>query len=187
MRSTLFTSNQGKFDPVNSTYRHEIYLSNGKILTGYSKGLNLPELADKDTLIQRVTVRLFRNGYLHPQSKGKSKETACIAFFTNHPVDPELIVFLYPKTYELATEELGNSVLINFLDRFYEMIKTGAERTNLVKLPRQRDVMSLDIKFESHEQAIKYALSLTEKYGISHGLAKKWLREWLAKNGATFN
>lgn len=182
MHKSLFENNHGKFDSVNSTYRHQIYLTNGKILTGYSKGLNLPELKDKDTLIQRVIVRLYRNGYLHINSVGTPKETVCIHFYMNDPIDNDWIFTLFPNDYKVCPEWLDKYTFINFLKRFYEQKRTGIERKNLVKEPRQKDFLSLSIKFDTIESLTDYCHDLEHRYGLPHGLVMKFYREQIQNN-----
>lgn len=174
----FFDSNHGKFDSINSTYKHEIYLSNGKILTGYSKGLNLPELHDKDTLVQRVIRRLYGNGYLHKKSEGTAKETLYIHFYLNQAADDEWFLTLLPLDYQLSPEWINNEILVSFLKRFYEQVRSGVERKNLVKEPRQRDLLSLNQKFSSTNELLDYCNQLEHKYGLPHGIVQNFYREY---------
>ena len=182
MRKTnLLEANKGKFDPINSTYRHEIYLRNGKVLTGYSKGLNVNEMPDKDRLIQVVIGRLYRNGYLHPKSVGYAQETNEIIFYFNDPVEPDWICSLYPRSYRLAPGQADNKLLINFLNRFYEQIKTGKERKNLVKEPRHQKLLDKSRRFKSEQELLSFVNEAIDKYGIPNEIAKRYYEIMIQK------
>jgi hypothetical protein len=113
----------GRFDPLNSTYKHEIYLTNGKLLTGYSKGLFHSEPADKTILLERVIVRLIRNGYLAPIRTNR------IDFFLNNYLggNDVLVVSLYPYHYSLGEhkEVIADPRTFQFLKKLYDAINKG--------------------------------------------------------------
>jgi hypothetical protein len=114
----------GRFDPINSTYKHKIELVNGRDLTGYSKGLLQNEMVDKIVLLERVILRLYHNGYLN------YNKTAQINFYLNETLtasSQELILILRPNSYEFGVNRdyINDLRLGTFLSRMYEQIKHG--------------------------------------------------------------
>jgi hypothetical protein len=121
--SKLFPGS-GRFDPVNSFYKHKIELVNGRDLTGYSKGLLQNEMPDKIVLLERVILRLYKNGYL------AYNKTARICFYLNETItssSQELILILYPNKYEMGeNRDFKNDLRLGtFLSRLYDQIKNG--------------------------------------------------------------
>ena len=103
-----------------ATYRHEILLANQKVgtFTGYSKFKGNDEANDKAKLLLDYISRIVRNGYLL-----KSYE---ISFYTNKNFGndyDDLLVQLYPHTFEVHGAAKLNIGLTHFLKTLYETIK----------------------------------------------------------------
>lgn len=113
---------QNRWDSVNSTYKHEIHLENGKKLVGYSKGLLQPEMQDKTVLLERVILRLVKSGYLNVGRVVK------IEFFLKSFLESssELILVLYPGEYTLGNNEtiITDQRLLTFITRLYAQLDT---------------------------------------------------------------
>lgn len=111
----------GKFDPINSTYKHEIYLKNGKVLTGYSKGMLQNEMIDKTVLLEKVILRLVNNGYL------QKERTERIDFYKKEFLQTdEIILSLEPHSYVVTHDKyILDQRLNTFLKRLYESLKSG--------------------------------------------------------------
>lgn len=114
---------QGRFDSVNSTFKHVIYLRNGYTLFGYSKGLLTAEAPDKVILLERIIIRLYNKDYFN------TERVQSIEYFLNEPLknEQEKILTLYPKGFEFHNVERYTTDirLKTFLTRFYDQIKTG--------------------------------------------------------------
>lgn len=184
MKSNLFTATKGKWDPHNSTFKHIITLSNGKELIGYSKGSSVPEKIDKDTCLQSTVARLLKNGYLHPDSIGTTKETVSIDVMLNDPMDDALIVSFYPQDAVIydVPDILDEDLLKSFVKRFYEQIKTG-NRNNLVKDQKPKRLLDLRRVFETQEMLLEYMNELIHKYGIPRDVAKAYYEKKLRMMG----
>lgn len=113
----------GRFDPINSSFKHRIHLQNGKELTGYSKSLLFPETPDKTVLLERVIVRLINNGYLQPD------RTKYIEFFLNTPLLPteQRVITLFPDRYIIGDVQqyIQDHRLYTFITRMYDQIRKG--------------------------------------------------------------
>lgn len=113
--------NFGKWDNVFSRYFHEIeLLDSGKILKGYSKGMNLPAPTDAHKeLMDTITRVVVNNKYL---SKSKS-----ITWYVND-LDPEKqlgIVTLYADKFVLSHYYFDDMKLKTYLDKLYEFLLKG--------------------------------------------------------------
>jgi hypothetical protein len=113
----------GRFDSVNSTFKHVIHLQNGYQLVGYSKGLLTAEASDKVVLLERIIIRLYNNDYFNPT------RTKCIEYFLNDPLSKEKqhVITLYPDRYDIGKIERYTTDirLKTFLERFYTQIRNG--------------------------------------------------------------
>lgn len=80
---TLETAQPAKFrgDRRNATYRHQIYLDNGIVLTGYSVSQGRNEPLNKETCLTDSVLRLIHNGYVF--------KAYYLAFYTNKNQGPE--------------------------------------------------------------------------------------------------
>lgn len=117
-------------DPLNATYRWELYLTNGKIFDGYSKAKGMDEKKDKQALLQDCIARLLNNGYLDK----------CYQMFfyergDSHRSQDQLILEMYPHGCKPhASLELDLSTC-NFLDRIYDARRTGQGKNFKELLP----------------------------------------------------
>lgn len=156
----------GKFDPINSTYKHEIYLTTGRKLTGYSKSLLFPEMQDKIVLLERVILRLFNNGYL-------SKSDKIEFYLKNLTTTDDLILTLFPTSYTFgnnATQLIFNERFNQFIEKFYLGIKSKNMVTkDLTHYPitkEQEQIFSLDYKrFKTERELINF---ITQKQKEGH-------------------
>lgn len=181
-KKNLFEENYGKWDSVNSTYKWHIHLANGKILTGYSKGLNVPEIIDKDTLLQKNIVRLFNNGYLNPKNMYQRKRTEKIDFFMNQEFADNPFLTLYQTTYESIDYQNDNT--ISFLERFYTMIESGKEVRNLVKTARKDFIPPDDLsrpRFSTPQRLQNFCNEMVRKGVWNKGRAKAFFHAYKEK------
>ena len=179
--SDYFNSQQGKWDPINSTYKHIIKLKNGKELPGYSKGRGVPEMQDKDTLIQKVIIRLFKNGYLNDLSANTWRETNSIVFYMNDPIYPEKIATLYHDKYVLEPEQIDNTTLISFLNRFYASKLSGKESKNLVKEPRKSSYLDEKREFKCEDSLQNYVEKKLMEGRVARQIVVNFYRRKLAQ------
>jgi hypothetical protein len=143
-KKNKFEANRDKWDPLHSSFKWNIYLANGKIFTGYSKHSVSNERMDKDILLQKCIVRLYNAGYLHKKSIGTEKETDAIYFYNNQKLNDPHFLVMYMEAYEL--DDLKNEKLVNFINRFYEMMDGTRGFLNLIDedKSKQGDVLALD-------------------------------------------
>lgn len=113
-------------DPINSTFRWELYLSPGKygnkvpILDGYSKGMGFENTNRVDLLYKKLVNPILPYLYkcdsiiIYQQDTGLPKHL--------HPVCLEL----YPRTYKAFGWVGELTPILDFLDRYYaEFVHTG--------------------------------------------------------------
>jgi hypothetical protein len=143
-KKNKFEANRDKWDPLHSTFKWNIYLANGKILTGYSKHSVSNERMDKDILLQKCIVRLYNAGYLHKKSLGTEKETDAIYFYDNQKLNEPHFLVMYMEAYELS--DIQNTKLVKFMSRIYEMMEGKRGYLNLIDDDKAKtgDVLALD-------------------------------------------
>lgn len=117
----------GKFDRNGSTYKHEIYLTNGITLTGYSKSLYYPEKQDKIVLLQDIILRLFHNGYFSKSDKIIFYELDLFSKEKNE------IFTLSPTGYSFGNLEkfVLNDRINSFITKFYAQLKANRVTDNI--------------------------------------------------------
>lgn len=138
----------GYFDPINSTFRNEIFCTSKKKLIGYSKGKFSNEPQDKIVLLEKWIVRLLNKGYFDSERIEK------IEFYLKSFLKDEdkLIFTLYPDRYIMGMSEKYslNERLIFFLNKFYKQVnERNIEFKNLIHKPiRQKEEQILNYKIK---------------------------------------
>lgn len=172
----------GKFDSINSTYKHEIILKNGTVLTGYSKGLLQNEMPDKTILLQKVILRLINKGYLDP------RKTIRIDFYLKSFLqnNDDLILSLEPLSYALIGDQfIMNEKLNAFFKRLYMDLRQGkivtkdlADKRNVIF---EEDIFQLRSKrFDNEDQLREFCIKKI-KEGHAEGIVRNFYRKYLAK------
>lgn len=168
----------GQFDSSNSTYKHKIHLTNGKELTGYSKGMYVSEPSDKIVLLERVIHRLTNNGYLNPD------RVVRIEFYYNKFLqgNDEKIITLYPAGYELeATDVATDFRFAGFIKSFYNALRTGNITKSLTHKPvistEESDLNWRVKRFTNQEKLHEYIIKLIDK-GYSSEAVKDYYRKY---------
>jgi hypothetical protein len=182
MNTTKTFPGCGKWDRINSTYKHEIYLANGKKLDGYSKGLLTNEMQDKTVLLETIIVRLFNKGYLDP------KRTLRIEFFFKAYLGDsnEIALLLRPTDYSLVHPKLiTNERLVRFLQRFYDQMNRGKIITkDLTDKPYRRneqDIFSLNEKrFKSQTELLDFIVKKSNE-GFPDGQLQNFFFKYTEK------
>lgn len=175
--------NSGKFDPINSTYKHIIYLKNKIVLTGYSKGLSVNEPSDKIVLLQRVILRLSNSGYFQHDKTAKI-EFYLKSFMNNQD---ELILTLTPDTFTLGnnSQYTLDERLISFLEKFYDQLGSNKIVTDQVKPKNSKNseetLFSLAMRtFKTELDLLKYGFSLI-KMGYPDGQVEQYIIKYKQK------
>lgn len=169
----------GKFDSINSTYKHEIILKNGKTLTGYSKGLLQNEMLDKTVLLEKVILRLINNGYLDGQ------KTIRIDFYLKSFLanNDDLILSIEPISYVVTNDNyILNERLNSFLKRLYQQLRQGkivtkdlADKRNI---KNEEEVFDLSKKrFNDEHELLEYAIKRV-KEGYPEGNVKRYFYKY---------
>jgi hypothetical protein len=164
----------GKWDSINSTFQSKIYCKTGKILPGYSKGINSKEDSDKIVCIQKWIKRLLnsKKGYFNPDN------VVCIEIYLKGFLekDNELIFTLYPTTYKMGFNEKFslNPRLISFLNGFYKEIKEGTYNIEkLISKPiRSNEELLFDAsitRFKNEDELLEFVYT-KKKEGHAPGL-----------------
>jgi hypothetical protein len=172
----------GRFDSINSTYKHEIILKNEKILSGYSKGLLQNETPDKTVLLQKVILRLINNGYL------KADRTLRIDFYLKSFLagGDELILSLEPLSYVVIGDQfLMNERLNSFLKRLYMNLRQGKVVTKDLadkrKVIFEDDIFNLKKKIFDNENDLREYCIKKIKEGHEEQRAKHYFYSYKDK------
>jgi len=103
MSNTYFK--QLKYDTQGSTFRHNIYYSCGRVVSGYTKKIGVPETPyDKRALLSGLLKRLYRSNYFDSPTQVKmlTGRFVNLDFFKNIKGKGWLhIATLYPDYYEV--------------------------------------------------------------------------------------
>lgn len=173
----------GEFDSTNSTYRHEIYLVNGKRLTGYSKSKYYAEKQDKIVLLEDIIIRLFNKGYLQPDRTEK------ITFYTRDFVSGQLdeVFTLLPASFTFGNNPkfVLNDRLNQFIVRFYKSVREKKTISPTIKhkaiTVEEQILFSLERKrFISLEQLHEFVLKQF-KNGYPEGLVMGFYNNYKEK------
>lgn len=160
----------GKFDSVNSTYKHQIYLTNGKKLSGYSKALLYPEMQDKIVLLERMILRLFNSGYFDPLRTYK------IEYYKKEFMKPDELIFtLYPTEISYADNPdfISDKRLNAFFKKFYDSIEAQKivtkDITHNAIYKKVDDILTLDYKRFKTERELLDFIGKKLIEGLEHG------------------
>jgi hypothetical protein len=175
-----------KWDTINSTFHSKIYCKSGKILPGYSKGINSREDPDKIICLQKWIKRLFnsKKGYFNPENVERI-EVYIKGFLEK---DNQLIFTLYHNTYKMEFNDKYsmNERLINFLKSFYREIEF--KTYNIDKLIGKPIRISEEKMFDSNIKRFKDEIELMDfiiikrkegfEPGLLLGFANKYREKW---------
>ena len=187
------------WDIYHSTYIQQISLWNGKVFTGYSKKNDFAEKNDKQALLVNWIIRMHKVGYLDANHHEPRRKIDSIVYFINrYPAKQEVLKLKYDY-YECLNAKWGfdNRQVIQFLDDFYEALKSGnttkikamyiykrtryedpfdltAQRFITKKSLHEYCTRMLEQKKFSQEQAISYYHQYQEKFEIINW--PKWKR-----------
>ncbi|MCV9387492.1 hypothetical protein [Reichenbachiella ulvae] len=182
---TGFTSQP--WDTVESTYRQEITLKNGKWFPGYSKRVGMPEAKDKVYLLKNMILRMYKQGYLDETNPDRS-DAEYIEYFWKNTKGKYVSIFrLYQDVHEWTTNTEYRSYLEDFLNDFYRLKSKGLDPYSQLYISKRSprgDYFDLDMrKFYNYQSLRGYCLSLIKKNIKSHGEVKqyyiKYAQKWL--------
>ncbi len=172
----------GKFDPINSTYKHEIFLTNGRKLTGYSKSLFYAEMQDKTVLLESIILRLFNNGYFDPKRMQK------IEYYRKEFMKPdELIFILTPTDLRMGNNDsiIEDQRLQTFLSNFYKQIHAGNVVTKDIKDPAKHqnvdDIMTVTRRIFKNERELLEFVTKKIAEGIPQGVCMDYFHKYKEK------
>lgn len=164
IKQSTFIANKGRFDAINSTYRHVIICNNGFPLQGYSKGENIDEPLNKVKLLIDVSYRLAKSGYL--SDRGHE-----ITFYKRgHIIDNDKPILILNKTkYEILDPELALHIpFTEYLKSLYTEYLKGAkiDPRPAKRFDDLKDTEKKDFeirKYESLEALSKHCSKLLDK------------------------
>jgi hypothetical protein len=152
-----FEVNKGKWDILGSTFFWKLYLENGKVFKGYSKGLNIPEKANKNHLFITFVNRVWTKNYI--------KKCYKMEIYKNDPVfsDHDLACVLTKDDFDLQPYFFKNKEIEEFLKKTYEGLRTGEMPDLTVKVQRNTGMIinKLDetMNFQTAEELKSYCVS----------------------------
>lgn len=183
----------GRFDPVNSTFKHVITMKTLKgelALTGYSKGLLGVESTDKIVLLERQILRFVNQGYLFGKHKKYQSETISIEYFLNgtyQGIPDEPLFTLYPDEYVFAknSDYLEDVRLHTFLKRLYSQIKSNQVVTKSLShkpaLTTQAELFDFTKKRFKNEKDLLDWMQERIREGHARGIAFDYYIKYTAK------
>lgn len=154
-------------DKVDSTYRWEIYLTNGKILDGYSKSQNRAENQDKEALLLGCLTRLLNNGYLD-----KSFQLLFYRREFLHRSQDTPILQLNDEDFEPFDILKLQLPITEFLERVYKarkLKKSGLDYKEFLPKPKpfrhteENDFLHSKTRFPTFESLINHCKYLLEE------------------------
>lgn len=158
-------------DRDHATYRHELFLLNGKLLDGYSKHSGHDEVLDKNRLLLNVISRIVANGYL--------EKCYHLKFYTNLRLGHErdtLLVEMSQRGYESYGAAQLNMGLQTYLTALYEQIaKHGLAVAPTTTPDRRQDRAQTDTfaftkgRFKKHDELVAFCQKL-----ITTGTAERF-------------
>lgn len=170
-----FEVNKGKWDRIASTFWWKIYLENGKIFTGYSKGLNVREKANKNHLFITFVNRIWSKSYVQKSYK--------MEIFKNDPIfeEHELVCVLTKDNFDLQPYFFGNKEIEEFLKKTYQGIKTGQMPDLTVKVPKGQPIkLDYTIQFKNDEDLRAYCIKKIND-GFTKGEVQNYFYKMLEK------
>ena len=176
------------WDIYDSTYIQQIWLWNGKVFTGYSKKNDFAEKNDKQALLINWIIRMHKVGYLDANHHDQRRKIDCIEYFVNrHPSKQEVLRLKYSH-YECLNPAWGfeNKEVIQFLDDFYDAMKTGdttkIKRFYIYKRTRFDDPFDLSAqRFITKKSLHEYCTRMMEQKKFSKEQAISYFNQYQEK------
>jgi len=173
----------GHFDPINSTFKNEIYCKSGKKLIGFSKGKFTNEGKDKIVLLEKWIIRLCNKGYFDSE-RIERIDFYLKSFLSNND---ELIFTLYPNNFSMGFNEKFsmNERLISFFKNFYSQLeKKDIEIKTLIHKPiklSEQQMFNTNTKFLSNEIELMEYVITKKREGIEPGLLLGFAQKYREK------
>ena len=191
-KNTRQEHNQIPFDKVYSTFRQEIYLANGIVLTGYSKRINRVERNNRAHLLSNWILRSLRDGYL--DEKNSSKTELDHILYTNNLTNEPLLRLWYSSHEWLCIKDDQTlalpqiKYLTQFLNRFYTLKRAGKTPDYILKelyvntKTKSINYLSVDQpRFLTEEDLVNYTLMLLETKDIPAGEIEAFFLQYREK------
>lgn len=182
----------GRFDSINSTYKHKITLDNNYELVGYSKSLLSREAPDKIVLLEKMILRLIKGGYLFGKTKSHGNKTLSIEYFLNgnyQGVPDEKIITLKPDLFIIHNDEYLEDIRLNtFFNRIYTQAKQGNIITKSV-VHKSKEDKSFDLtkrRFKNEPELYNF-MQLKLREGYPFGEVMNFYHKYKEKFLATSN
>ncbi len=143
--------NDNGWDRQGSTYVRIISFADGKEMTGYSKKINFTERRNPVDALTNFILRDYMGGYLDAKSeKALANPTIRIDYYLNRT--QERIVSLTYVTPDWTQKGAENKKLLNWVNRFYAMIRSGKSPAEiedaLMVRTRERNRDELDTSYQ---------------------------------------
>jgi hypothetical protein len=176
------------WDKDNSTFIQRIvFYHNQREMMGYSKKINFHERNDKDALLINWILRMYRDGYLDPKNT-RIDSIEYIEYYRNTKPHPTLIFRLFYKYPEWNPEFLGNIRLVNFINRFYDMVDKGKTVDEICKAlyvsnySKAVDPLDLSTKrFMNERDLTNYCSELITKNKAEQGAVTNFFHKYKEK------
>lgn len=176
-KKSRLQANFGQWDTVFSRYFHELeYADTGRIIKGYSKGLNIKAPTDSYKELIDSMIRIVVKGkYL---DKCKS-----ITWYTNEidKFEQRSIVTLYKEKYVLSAEYFDDKKIKEFLDKLYDLMLRGIEPEYLrpkFKPNGKVNVFAFDFVIKSMDKLHTYCAHLIAS-GEQRAVVEDYYRKYL--------
>lgn len=155
-------------DRENATYRHEIFLNDGKVdvLDGYSKHKNHDEPLDKEKCLVGYISRIINNGYL-----SKSQYMVFYKHRKTGKENDDILVELHGQGFKLHGIAETMFDLKNYLNEVYTKIHKGQEFTEVKPISAKSfspDLFKIKGQFKSQAELDNYCEGLKTK-GVPYG------------------
>ncbi|MCV9389159.1 hypothetical protein [Reichenbachiella ulvae] len=179
------------WDSVESTYRQEIYLVNGYRFLGYSKRVGMPEVKDKQILLQNWILRMYKAGYLD-ESNDRCHDAEKIEYYWKDNVkrNYKLAFTLYQDCFEW-NEAPYRPPIDEFLKSFYKIKAKGLDPHELLythKKASPSDPLDLSKKrFYDKEVLQRFCMKLIRSNAQELGAVKAFYINYCDKHLDGYN
>lgn len=118
---------EAEWDKENSTFRHHLYYSCGKIITGYSKKMGYNESNNKRRILAGLLIRLYDHGYFHQPKRTEGFFESFDIFQNSSKKGWQRIATIYPNYIDLESDII-NPQAANFLWHFDKERANGFDK-----------------------------------------------------------
>lgn len=164
-------------DQVGSSFLMKITMTNDKVLTGYSKRQNIPEVKNRTNLIINWICRIERCGYFIIKDPRKGSLLHLEMFVKNPNGTLEKYFTMHRSTMEWHQDKRTKTIE-KFFEDFYRILnKGGRPHEHLVITTKSQPTETLSLtakRFTNKVLLREFCLTLKSQNSYEIGIIKDW-------------